>query len=235
LGRSKNSIERVAPLKIVQPEVLFETPFGILTEHTGVDLLRWIETNARISHRSEERQTADSWKRFIQSIVIDKGDWSVVEHASLTAIVKVNRGITHEWVRHRLFSFTQESTRFVNYSKPNHEAEFIISGEVKPADEKEWIADLEVIESVYRKWLREGYAPQIARDFLPNALATRMSITGNLRNWRHFFLMRTTSETHPDMRRVAIPMLRKVQSKIPLLFDDIVPETKQSISIARAR
>ncbi len=83
----------------------------------GIALLRRIEWCARISHRSEEAQTADSWQRIIKAIVLEHGDWSVVEHASVSVDMLVDRGITHELVRHRLFSFTQESTRFVNYEK----------------------------------------------------------------------------------------------------------------------
>jgi thymidylate synthase (FAD) len=79
--------------------------------------LRYIESCGRISHRSEDAQTADSWKRFIQAVVIEHGDWSIVEHISVSVDLLVDRGITHELVRHRLFSFTQESTRFVNYNK----------------------------------------------------------------------------------------------------------------------
>ena len=87
------------------------------TQRQGVGLLRKIEWNARISHRSEEAQTKDSWNRFLTSVIMERGDWSVAEHAHATVDTTVDRGITHEWVRHRLFSFTQESTRFVNYEK----------------------------------------------------------------------------------------------------------------------
>src|SRR5438105_1601199 len=83
----------------------------------GVALLKKIEWCSRISHRSEEAQMSDSWDRFIRAVVLGHGDWSVVEHAVATVYMLVDRGITHEIVRHRLFSFTQESTRFVNYEK----------------------------------------------------------------------------------------------------------------------
>ena len=96
--------------------------FGKLSPYTGERMLRFIEKQARISHRSEERQTPSTWKRFIEANVIGHGDWSVTEHASVTATIRADRGITHELVRHRLFSFTQESTRFVRHS---NEFEFI--------------------------------------------------------------------------------------------------------------
>jgi thymidylate synthase (FAD) len=97
------------------------TPYArILDIHTraaGIELLKKIEWCGRISHRSEDAQTPESWERFIKAVVIDHGDWSIVEHATATVDMVVDRGVTHELVRHRLFSFTQESTRFVNYEK----------------------------------------------------------------------------------------------------------------------
>src|ERR1700704_2603798 len=83
----------------------------------GLKQLRKIEYMARISHRSEEAQTALSYDRFIRFVVLTKGDWSVVEHGWLTVVFFVDRGITHEIVRHRLASYTQSSTRFINYTK----------------------------------------------------------------------------------------------------------------------
>lgn len=197
--------------------------------------LRFIEYMARISHRSEETQTQDSWKTFIQFVVKNKGDWSVAEHAYATVEFKVNRGITHELVRHRHMGFTQESTRFVNYSKDGHEPEYIPSREVKPEDFGEWIDDLVIADDVYKKWLSRGYAPQIARDHLPNALASKIGITANYRSWFQVLNARTTRETHPDCREVMIPLLRQFQERIPILFDDIVPEQKQSIAFSKPR
>src|SRR5579859_2233585 len=117
-------------MKIISPSFEVLTPFGPLGQDTGVQLLRFIEKLARISHRSEDKQTEDSWQKFIQAVVLGHGDWSVVEHASLTVVFRVDRGVTHELVRHRLFSFTQESTRFVNYSK-RPDLEFILPSELE--------------------------------------------------------------------------------------------------------
>lgn len=222
-------------MKIIPPSYKLSAGPHVFDEVEGLALLRWVELNARISHKTEEKQTADSWNRFISAHVIGHGDWSVTEHATVTATFTVNRGITHELVRHRLFSFTQESTRFVNYVKPGFEARYIPSEGVAPENLEEWIADLEAADACYRKWLCRGYAPQIARDHLPNALAADIAVTGNLRNWRLFFLMRTTKEAHVDCRTVAIPMLAEFQRCIPLLYDDIVPNAKQSENLMRAR
>lgn len=191
----------------------------------GINLLRKIEWAGRISHRSEDAQTEHSWARFIQAVVIGHGDWSIVEHASATVDALVDRGITHEIVRHRLFSFTQESTRFVNYEK-KMPASFIMP-ELNEAQRCSWERNIEEAEASYKEMISQGCAPQIARSVLPNALASRIIITGNLRNWRHFLIMRTTKETHPQCREVTIPLLAEFKSKIPILFDDIEPFQRQ--------
>lgn len=224
-------------MKIIEPSVSLHTPFGQLDTEAGIRLLRWIEFNARISHRSEEAQTLDSWKRFLPAVVIEHGDWSVVEHSSVTAIFRVDRGVTHELVRHRLFSFTQESTRFVNYRKKTGEAgiEFILPAEYDPPFYNLMEHAFAGAEDDYMTLLAEGVRPQEARAVLPNGLAATITVTGNLRNWRHFLLMRTSKETHPDFRRVTIPLLSLFQMNIPILYDDIEPNQRQIDNLKKPR
>jgi thymidylate synthase (FAD) len=249
-------------MKIIKPYAKMLSPWKSL--NFGEDAMRYIEWCARISHRAEEAQKEDSWKRFIQSVVIDHGDWSVVEHVSVSVDAVVDRGITHEWVRHRLFSFTQESTRFVNYEKkmpPSFiypivgiECQYCLSGNEVKLDpyttkfrhwldhiyecpyEPEWLWAIHYAESHYRGLInKKKWRPQEARSVFPNALASRIITTGNLRNWRHFFIMRTTQEAHPQMREVAIPLLAEFQKTFPILFDDIEPLAKQSESMKKIR
>lgn len=201
----------------------------------GIEMLQTIERFARISHRTEEKQTYTSWERFIKSVVMEHGDWSVVEHVYSSVVLRVNRGVTHEQIRHRLFGYTQESTRFVNYTKPGFHAEYIRSCMVKPEDIDEWDDDFAVADGTYRKWLARGYAPQIARDHLPNGLASTIAVTGNLRNWRHAMIMRTTKETHPDFKCVTIPLLVQFKERVPLLFDDVVAEERQIDAMRKPR
>lgn len=227
-------------LNIVQPYAkLLELP----DREAGIKLLRKIEWCGRISHRSEEAQTDDSWRRFIETVVLGHGDWSIVEHASATVDMTVDRGVTHEWVRHRLFSFTQESTRFVNYEKkmppsfiePNWDeviSSSNVTAELSPIQGRLtakgiWEGTIDRLEIGYRTLIKLGCAPQIARSVFPNALASRIITTGNLRIWRHVFCMRTCKEAHPQMRQVIIPLLEEFKEKIPLLYDDIVPNSRQ--------
>jgi thymidylate synthase (FAD) len=219
---------------------------GTFTEEHGKALLRHVEWCARISHRSEDAVTEDSYERLIRSVVLQHGDWSVVEHAAVSVDFYVDRGITHEIVRHRLFAFTQESTRFVNYEKkiPPSFVQPALSDEAKkvPNGERCELSPLEVwrhaigtAESSYRRLIGAGVAPQIARSVFPNSLASRLIVTGNLRNWRHFFLMRTSKEAHPQMREVTIPLLAEFKAKIPILYEDIEPLATQRQNLEKGR
>lgn len=171
---------------------------------------------------------------FIKAVILDHGDWSIAEHANITCDFLVDRGITHEIVRHRHFSFTQESTRFVNYEKKMPPS-FIVpyfpsSNSDELINEKQydlWREGIRHSAEQYKHLIQNGVKPQIARSVFPNALASRIIMTGNLRAWRHFFIMRTSKEAHPQMREVSIPLLEQFQKCIPLLYDDIKPESRQ--------
>ncbi len=214
-------------MRLIEPTVELLRPEN---EAAGVEALRFIERLARISHRSEDKQTLASWERFILAVVLQHGDWSVVEHVTATALFRVNRGVTHELVRHRLFSYTQESTRFVNGRKSYPEGlEFIT-----PAEARNWSGLptmdrlFEKVEEEYLSLLDRGVRPQEARAVLPNALASTIAVTGNLRAWRHLLIMRTTRETHPDFKQVTLPLLMDFKVRVPLLFDDISPDARQA-------
>lgn len=224
-------------MNIVEPYARIHSIDGTIADHmSGEAALKRIEWCGRISHRSEEAQTGNSYDRFIRAVVIEHGDWSITEHASVTVDMLVDRGITHELVRHRLFAFTQESTRFVNYEKkmpPSFIRPDLPVGLNGPIGV--WNDAIETAEKAYRDLIRMGVAPQIARSVFPNALASRILVTGNLRNWRHFLIMRTTKESHPQMRQVTIPLLEEFKSKIPILYEDIEPGARQIDNMRKPR
>ena len=219
--------------RLMPPSDLAVADNGFNT-NDGMALLRRIEWCARISHRSEDAEP--DTLRFVRSVVLNHGDWSVVEHASASVDFYVDRGITHELVRHRLFAFTQESTRFVNYEKKMPPA-FVCPFEDGDGLLRNiaWDKAIQRCEKTYRELIEAGVAPQIARSVFPNALASRIVITGNLRNWRHFLLMRTTKEAHPQMREVTIPLLAEFKAKIPILYEDIEPEARQADNLRKGR
>ena len=228
-------------MNIIEPYARMLPPPYVSTSNkfdlsVGIVLLQRVEYCARISHRSEEAMTEDSYDRFLRSVVLQHGDWSVTEHACVSVDFYVDRGITHEIVRHRLFAFTQESTRFVNYEKkmpPSFVSPF--DQTTQSQEYRVWERGIHECESSYKQIIALGAAPQLARSVFPNALASRIIITGNLRNWRHFLLMRTTKQAHPQMRQVTIPLLKEFRSKIPILYEDIEPMANQADNIRKGR
>lgn len=236
----KKEKEKGEEMNIVQPyarmieNINFLDGVILLFQHdSGIKLLKLCEWAGRVSHRSEDKITEDSYDKFIRSIVLQHGDFSIIEHASVTVEAVVDRGITHEWVRHRLGAYTQESTRFVNYTK-NLKCVFI-KPELAGDSLELWADTIAKCEQSYKILVSRGVSPQIARSVLPNALASKLIVTYNLRMWRHFFLMRTSKETHPQMRQVTIPLLKEFQEKIPILYEDIIPEERQAENLRKMR
>lgn len=227
-------------MKIVEPYAkmlsgIGSNPTYSFMEEEGVMLLRRVEYAARVSHGSEDAITADSYDRFLRSVVLGHGDWSVTEHEKVTCEFLVDRGITHEIVRHRIGSYTQESTRFINYQKKGGEAKFIRPDLNEQEQYENWHEAILVCEKMYMSMIANGVKPQIARGVLPNSLASKIVMTYNLRNWRHFFIMRTCAQAHPQMRQVTDPLLAEFKEKIPILYEDITPGEQQSAAMARAR
>lgn len=219
-------------MELIEP---YAKMMNVHTREDGIALLRQIEWCGRVSHRSEDTQTEASWERFLQTVVLGHGDWSIVEHAIVAVEAVIDRGITHEWVRHRVGAYTQESTRFVNYKKKMPPTFVIPDFEGNDDAFDIWYEAIEHAEQAYIRLIDVGVTPQIARSVFPNALSSRLITTYNLRNWRHFFLMRTSRESHPQMRQVTIPLLKEFQTKIPLLYDDIEPNAKQSDNLKKMR
>jgi thymidylate synthase (FAD) len=208
----------------------------------GRGMLRRIEYFARVSHASEDKQTYDSWDRFLRSVVLQHGDWSVTEHEKVSCEFVVDRGVTHEIVRHRIGSYTQESTRFVNYQKRGGEAKFIMpigmtmyDSSAMTTETNAWVAAIEQAEKSYMEMVEIGIKPQIARSVFPNALASKIIVTYNLRGWRHFFIMRTSAEAHPQMREVVDPLLEDFKKNIPILYEDIQAGERQATAMRKAR
>ena len=161
--------------------------------------------------------------------LIKSGHEAMLEHASVTVKFVVDRGISHELVRHRLASFAQESTRYCNYSKDDFGSEitFIIPEylEYKSEGWNIWKESMKQAEDAYFKMLDFGLSPQQARAVLPNSLKTEVVMTANLREWRHFFKLRalgTTGKPHPQMLEVTVPLLEDMKNLIPVVFDDLV-------------
>lgn len=214
--------------------------FEILTPISdgGIDELKHIEKIGRVCYKSEGKITNDgkSAKKFVK-MLIERGHEAMIEHSSLSVKFTVDRGISHELVRHRIASFAQESTRYVNYSldKFGNEINVIdidkgikLDSKMKDMDSKtissiinEWCQSMEDAENHYMKMMELGATPQIARSVLPNSTKTEITITANYREWRNFFKLRVPSTAHPQMREMTIPLLKELKTRLPIIFDDI--------------
>lgn len=198
--------------------------FSIGGEIDGREILRTIESIGRTCYKSENRTTDDSAEGFVRRI-IKSGHESVIEHVSVTVRVVCDRGVSHEIVRHRIASYSQESTRYCNYTEHDH-VTFIMPFYYKERSDEflAWRKAMQACEDAYFKLIELGSTPQEARGVLPNSLKTEIVITYNLREWRHFFRLRCSSRAHPQMREIAIPMLGEFKKMIPVVFDDLGDE-----------
>ena len=217
--------------------------FEILTpiSQGGLQELQFIERIGRVCYKSEGRITPDgeSAKKFVK-MLIDRGHEAMLEHSSLSVKFTVDRGVSHEIVRHRIASFAQESTRYVNYSLDKFGGEINVidlsngirldnkmkemDGETIAAVLTVWKEAMEDAERHYMKMLELGATPQIARSVLPNSTKTELTVTANYREWRNFFKLRTEKTAHPQMREVAVPLLQILKERLPVVFDDIEME-----------
>lgn len=190
----------------------------------GQEILRKIEACGRVCYKSESRIEEGSAENFVSNI-IKMGHEAVLEHASLTIKFVVDRGVSHEIVRHRIASYCQESTRYCNYSKDDFgkEITFIVPKylDTDSVGYSEWEKCMKQCEDSYFKMLDIGLTPQEARAVLPNSLKTELIMTANIREWRSFFKLRTASASHPQMTEVTRPLLEDLKQLIPVLFDDI--------------
>lgn len=200
----------------------------IYKDFDGQKVLQKIEAVARTCYKSEGKIQEGSAAKLVAGL-IKSGHEAMLEHASVTVKFVVDRGISHELVRHRLASFAQESTRYCNYSKDDFGSEitFIIPNylEYKSEGWNIWKESMKQAEDAYFKMLDFGLSPQQARAVLPNSLKTEVVMTANLREWRHFFKLRAlgiTGKPHPQMLEVAVPLLEDMKNLIPVVFDDLV-------------
>lgn len=198
--------------------------YEIITPIDYEATLRELELIGRVCYKSEDRITKDSAEGFISRIV-GSGHGSVIEHSRITVKFICDRGVTHEIVRHRIASYSQESTRYCNYMKDKFGNELTFIRPYFWNDEPEkyevWKETMQCIEDNYNKLITLGAKPEEARSILPNSLKTEIVTTMNLREWRHFFTLRTSLRAHPQIREIAVPLLRELAEKMPVFFADI--------------
>lgn len=210
-------------MKIIEPK------YEILTDISegGIKELQQIERVARVCYKSEDKITPDgeSAKKLVRFLV-NQGHEAMLEHSQLSVLFTCDRGVANELVRHRIASFAQESTRYCNYGKEKFGGELTF---VKPSYLSEYTPEYDAWEDACLE-ARNSYLfmvnerkmrPEQARCVLPLCLKTEIVVTANYREWRNIFKLRTPVAAHPQMRELMCPLLKEVQKKIPVVFDDI--------------
>lgn len=206
---------------------LIDPKYDFMFIEDDMTSLKRIETIARTCYKSEGAESNDEkTKRFVKGL-ITRGHEAMLEHSMLSVRFIVDRAIANEVVRHRHFSFAQESTRYCRYSG---DIEFIKPYWYEKAafnDRMIFEESLINAEATYQALLDNGHTAQEAREVLPHALKTEIVASGNYREWRHFMRLRAANSTgpaHPDMNRIMCPMLIELWKRIPVIFDDIYSE-----------
>lgn len=194
-------------------------------EDATPDALRRIEIVGRTCYKSEDRIAPGSDDKFVR-MIRDKGHLAMLDHAHVSVRFIVDRGVSHEVVRHRVgVGYAQESTRYCNYSKDKFggDVTFIrpCFWEAGTPLFEAWAAAMEHCENAYLMLVAMGAKPQEARSVLPNSLKTEIVVTGSFTYWRHFFKQRTDPAAHPQMREVTVPLLAEFLQRWPAAFDDL--------------
>lgn len=188
-------------------------------------MLERIEKVGRTCYKSEDKITKESAHKFVK-MIINRGHEAILEHGgSISVRFIVDRGVSHELVRHRIASFAQESTRYCNYSKDKFGNDLTF---IKPCFWEDnspemllWESNMRYSEQGYLTLIEQGAQPQQARSVLPNSIKTEIVMTANPREWRAFFKLRVAEAAHPQMIEVTRPLLDDFKTLVPVLFDDI--------------
>lgn len=213
-------------MRIIPPshQIMFMPP--------GREIVENLELAGRTCYKSEDKITPDSAAGFVRRL-IKSGHHSVIEHASITVRFTCDRGVSHELVRHRLAAFSQESTRYANYSKDKFGGEITVIRPFFWAQDSVkyglWEKAMEAAEKIYLELIEAGAKAEEARSVLPNSLKTEVVMTANMREWRHVLALRCGQASHPQMRELMLPLLGELHGSIPALFDDIFEEHRKEL------
>ena len=213
-------------MNAIKPEVIF------VSNNDYAEMLKKIEAIGRVCYKSEDRIKEDSPEKFIKGILAH-GHESVIEHESITVRLICDRGVSHEIVRHRIASYSQESTRYCNYANDRFGSQItcidISTGfgyDLNNASDLKkyqiWNDAMCAAEKFYFEMLRAGARPEEARSVLPNALKTEIVMTMNLREWRHFLKLRCDKHAHPQMIEISQMILKEFATKYPAFFADLL-------------
>ena len=203
---------------------IIEQSVELVDDFDAAAIMKKIERAGRVCYKSEGNIKDDTAEKFIRG-VIKRGHESVIEHAAISFKIICDRGVTHELVRHRIASYSQESTRYCDYSAGKFGGELTF---IKPcfwAEDEEnfqlWKSTMAQLEKNYLVMRANGVKPEEARSILPNSLKTEIFVTMNLREFRHFLKLRCDKAAHPQMRQLAGMIYDIIKEKLPVIVEDI--------------
>jgi thymidylate synthase (FAD) len=207
-------------MRILEPSfnIIYAPPYSVVLEV--------LEHEARKAYKSEDKIGPGTAERLIRTLLSKKptAHESVIEHMGFTVDFIYDRGLSHEKVRHRLCSPTQESTRYCNYGKDRFGNEISVVPMLDGLTEAQISRRKKLYEEserVYLAEITEGISPQQARDNLPFCLKTDIGITANMREWRHIMRLRTHKSAHPQMRKIMRKLLVWCRETYPVLFESV--------------
>lgn len=195
-------------------------PYSRIVNISHLDPSEAIDDYGRTCYKSEHVEDPEVWSKFVKKL-ISNGHESVIEHINATVKIVCDRGVSHEIVRHRLASYSQESTRYCDYGDKN--IEFITPCWYEEGSSTGSIFRAQMLqcELSYKALLDLGWTPQQARSVLPNSLKTELIMTTNIRDWRHIFSLRCDKPAHPQMREIMLPLLKDFYTVMPDFFSDL--------------
>lgn len=203
-------------MKLIEPRVCVES-------YDSRKIMKNLERACRTCYRSEDLITEESYKTLLKNC-INRGHESILEHEKITIRMTCDVGVYKDLTRHRFASFSIESTRYCNYGKDKFDNEINF---IRPifADELDkfniWEDTMKIIEDAYMKMVAAGYKPDEMRMILPHSVAAEVTMTANIREWKHILDLRTKKMAHPAVQQVMIPLLLNFKKNMPEIFGDI--------------
>jgi len=204
-----------------------ETQIEVKKVYITPDVLKTIEECGRTAYLSFDKITDESAESFIDMIV-RRGHESVLEHAVLSVRVKgISRSCSHQLVRHRLVSYTQQSQRYVDEKNFS----IIVPNSIKKDGEAydNFLELMEQIKSFYSFLQKKGVPNQDARFVLPNATETQICVTTNLREWRHILELRGSPHAQWEIREMAIRVYEILKEECPIIVSDFELTDKRTL------
>ncbi len=204
-------------MKIIEPKMEVE-------KFDGKAIMKRLERACRTCYRSEGSITDESYKTLLNNC-ITRGHESILEHEKITIRMTCDIGVYKDLTRHRIASFSVESTRYCNYGKDKFDNEIKVMRpcNIDPNSKlyEHWTTAMEQIEKEYLAMSKEGATADQLRMLLPHSTAAEVTMSANIREWKHIFNLRANNHAHPAIQQLLIPLLLLFKKEMPEIFSDV--------------